>query len=111
MESFCFDSKFYSRSLISVKKILIDIGRTVSDKEQISENILQRLTAEEKEAHTLKDCNGCLVDFQFKKGLSLFPVSKLCRSLYMQKPKSIVWFVMVNLSESRWMTLQTQPRK
>ena len=90
-ESFCFDSKFYNRNLIVVKKLLFDVGKTASNKQQVleifSEKCWQKLTIEEKRTHTLKDCNGCLSNDKFKRGFSYFPVNKRCKALYAKAKK------------------------
>ena len=58
LKSFCFDSKFHSRSLIAVQKILIDIGRTASDKTNFGDFFEEYLVQVVRECEAIKNASA-----------------------------------------------------
>ena len=92
--SFDIKPDYYAKHSVGIKKILCDIGNSIStrsSKEKVlnifSETAWKRLSPCERELHSLKDCEGCLSDRIYKTGLSLFPVNKKARALYSKAKK------------------------
>ena len=87
LDSFRISQDFYSRNLTGVKQILLNAGKKSSEikgsiLETFSDENWMRLSLDEKTLHSPKDCQGCLNDKKFKKGLSLFPINKKGKANY-----------------------------